>query len=55
MLEGLLRSFNTVSVDAKRAMLAEDQKVAEKRAALKAKRERLMAIQRKLDNWEERL
>ncbi|KAL1762150.1 P-loop containing nucleoside triphosphate hydrolase protein [Schizophyllum commune] len=55
LLEGLLRSFNTASVDAKRAMLAEDQKVAEKRAALKAKRERLMAIRRKLDNWEDRL
>ncbi|KAI5834866.1 hypothetical protein K523DRAFT_360272 [Schizophyllum commune Tattone D] len=55
LLEGLLRSFNAASVDANRAMLAEDQKVAEKRAALKAKRERLMAIRRKLDSWEERL
>ncbi|KAI5900443.1 uncharacterized protein SCHCODRAFT_02607907 [Schizophyllum commune H4-8] len=55
LLERLLRSFNAISVDAKRAMLAEDQGVAERRAALKAKRERLMAIQRRLNDWEKEL
>lgn len=52
LLEPLLRSVDAMSDDAKRAMLAEDKEVADRRVALKAKHARLVAIQRKLDDWE---